>query len=244
MDQWGRDFRPEYGRIREIRRQLGNPPILALTATAGHAAQRRILNSLGARDAATFLLGVDRPNVALLRLSEAVDRRPTRIALLLSLAEWLKAKTMIFVPTIKIGKELAEFLSSEGLPTPFYHGQLRTNEKEDLLQRFGGRLKPTLSRIICTNAFGMGIDIPDVHMVIHWQHPASPEDYLQEFGRAGRDGKRAVAILLRDPKPNGTSVGLLDFMAQRTTEQAPLTERDDLLGWRRGMIRDAGAGLL
>lgn len=241
VDRWGRDFRPEYGRLAEIRQQLGNPPVLALTATAGRATQARILESLGVRDTPVFVHGVDRPNIALLRMSVPAKRRPAAVASLLLLAERLGAKTMIFVPTVKVGRELADALASEGLPTPFFHGQLRANEKENLLQRFGGHLEPKLSRIICTNAFGMGVDIPDVRMVIHWQHPASAEDYLQEFGRAGRDGKRAVAILLRDPKPDGPSIGLLDFMADRAAEQAPESDRGRLIGWRRGLARDMQA---
>jgi hypothetical protein len=86
----------------------------------------------------------------------------------------------------------------------------------------------------------MGVDISDVRMVIHWQHPASAEDYLQEFGRAGRDGRRGVAILLRDPRPEGPTVRLLDFMAARTAEAAAdaSDERERLLGWRRGLVRE------
>ena len=240
IDRWGQDFRPEYGRLAEVRRRLGNPPVLALTATAGRKTQARILSSLGVPSAAVFVQGVDRPNIALLRLSVSVTQRHNMIASLLRLAECLDIKTMVFVPTRKISEELLRHLSAESLPAPFFHGQLDALVKDSLLQRFGGRLAPPLSRIVCTNAFGMGVDISDVRMVIHWQHPASAEDYLQELGRAGRDGRRSVAILLRDPHPDGPSVRLLDFMATRTAEAASELpdERGRLLNWRQTLVRE------
>lgn len=240
IDRWGRDFRPEYGRLAEVRRRLGDPPVLALTATAGRKTQARILTSLGVPNASVFVQGVDRPNIALLRLSIRVAQRHAMIASLLRLAERLTVKAMVFVPTRRIGEELLRHLSAEALPTPFFHGQLDSLVKDSLLQRFGGCLAPSLSRIVCTNAFGMGVDIPDVRMVIHWQHPASAEDYLQELGRAGRDGRRSVAILLRDCRPYGPTVRLLEFMAQRTAEAASdaSDERGRLLDWRRTLVRE------
>jgi hypothetical protein len=138
----------------------------------------------------------------------------------LRLAEAVGVKAMVFVPTRKVGEALATELAAWSVATPFYHGQLPAPEKQDALQRFGGHLEPKLSRITRTNAFGMGVDICDVRLVIHWQHPASPEDYLQEFGRAGRDGRRSVAVLLPDEKPEGSAVKLLDFTAGLTADQA------------------------
>ena len=96
------------------------------------------------------------------------------------------------------------------------------HKREALLQRFTGELKPEVSQFICTNAFGMGLDVPNVRMVIHYQQPASVEDYLQEFGRAGRDGKPSLAVLLTDDD----DIGLLKFMARKTVEAAELTPVD------------------
>jgi ATP-dependent DNA helicase RecQ len=206
------DFRPEYGQLREVRARLGNPPVLAFTATPGRDAQAQILASLGAPDAPVFVHGVNRPNIGFYRKTVARDRRPACIADLLLIAQRIGVKAMVFVPTWKNGDELSRYLSLMGLETPFFYGQLSTQQKENLLQRFGDHLEPKLSRVICTNAFGMGVDIADVRLVIHWQHPASPEDYLQGFGRAGRDGRRSVAILLRDPTPDAGDLRLLDFM--------------------------------
>ena len=94
-------------------------------------------------------------------------------------------KVMIFVPTRKIGEALQGHLSAQGLETPFYHSQFgKAWDREQLLKRFSGESRPKVDRIICTSAFGMGLDIKNIRMVVHWQHPSSIEDYLQEFGRA------------------------------------------------------------
>jgi ATP-dependent DNA helicase RecQ len=220
VDRWGRDFRPDYGRIAEIRALLGNPPVLAFTATAGAEAQTRILESLGLPTARRLITGADRPNIALIRHQASGDVRSsssirTRAKFIAKLVRSVrKGKTMIFVPTVKIGETLQSSLAAEGLDLPFYHSKLGTaNERDMLIGRFTGRLEPALAAIICTNAFGMGIDVSNVRLVINWQHPASVEDYLQEFGRAGRDGKPALAVLLTDW---GKETDLLKFMARKT----------------------------
>jgi superfamily II DNA helicase RecQ len=128
---------------------------------------------------------------------------------------------MVFVPTVRIGQQLRAGLRSLGLDVPFYHSKLGTaNDRDMLLGRFTGRIHPPANVIICTNAFGMGLDLPDVRLVIHWQHPASVEDYLQEFGRAGRDGEPAVAV----PFTGDKDVRLLQFMAEKTAETAAADE--------------------
>jgi ATP-dependent DNA helicase RecQ len=239
IDRWGRDFRPEYGRLREVREALGNPPVLAFTATAGRDTQARILASLGVHSASTFVHGVNRPNISFLRQRVPIAQRTEFIAELLRLAEVSGVKAMVFVPTRKIGEALAQELAGKNVPTPFFHGKLPAPEKQDLLQRFGGHLEPHLSRIICTNAFGMGVDIADVRLVIHWQHPASPEDYLQEFGRAGRDGRRSIAVLLLDNQPDDRAIKLLDFMAGITVANAKLPdgEQQHLMAHKRNIAR-------
>jgi superfamily II DNA helicase RecQ len=130
---------------------------------------------------------------------------------------------MIFVPTVKIGQALQRYLAEQGLETPFYYSQFGDAwKREQLLKRFVGESRPEVDRIICTSAFGMGLDVPNVRMVIHWQHPSSVEDYLQEFGRAGRDGKASVAVLLHDRSDTQRDIRLLKFMADRAVEGARL----------------------
>ncbi|MEZ4282447.1 MAG: RecQ family ATP-dependent DNA helicase [Myxococcota bacterium] len=220
VDRWGRDFRPDYGRIAEIRQLLGNPPVLAFTATAGADAQTRILESLGVPTARRLVTGADRPNIALIRHELSGDvRSPTRMRaraeFIASLVHGIRTgKIMVFVPTVRIGEMLKSNLAAQGLDLPFYHSKLGTaNERDVLIGRFTGRIEPPLDAVICTNAFGMGIDVPNVRLVINWQHPASVEDYLQEFGRAGRDGEPALAVLLTD---GGQETNLLKFMARKT----------------------------
>ena len=223
VDQWGGDFRPEYGRLKEVREALGSPTILAFTATAGQEMQKRILASLGVPDAQVFVRGVDRPNIALLRLNASINERPGAIEQLCRVQMPVEGKVMIFVPTRKIGTALQKYLGEHGLETPFYHSQLGNPwDREQLLKRFVGDSRPEVDRIICTSAFGMGLDVPNVRIVIHWQHPSSVEDYLQEFGRAGRDGKASVAVLLYDRDNAQRDIGLLRFMANRAVETAQL----------------------
>ena len=189
IDQWGADFRPEYGRLGEIRRQLGNPPVLAFTATAGQDMQARILASLNAEDAEVFVSGVDRPNITLLRWPVPEDTRASRIAALLALPLGAGGKAMVFVPSARVGEDLQAALRGLGIDVPFYHSKLgRPFEREQLVKRFTNQSEPVIDRIIATSAFGMGIDVPSLRLVIHWQAPASVEDLMQELGRAGRDG--------------------------------------------------------
>ena len=228
IDRWGRDFRPNYSRLGAARSKLGDPPVLAFTATAGIQTQERILQSLNMPDARVIVTGVDRPNIALLRLPVPEVARFQIVASLCGMMP--QGRAMIFVPTVKIGERVQHGLTSAGLEIPFYHSKLGTpNERDMLLGRFTGRIQPALPVIICTNAFGMGLDVPDVRLVVHWQHPASVEDYLQEFGRAGRDGKQSLAVLFTSEAND--DLKLLRFMAEMTVNEAGLEgeEREALL---------------
>ena len=218
IDRWGKDFRPNYGRLGAVRRALGSPPVLAFTATAGVESQRRILESLGVPDARVVVTGVNRPNIKLARLQNATD--DLRYFVITNLLKVMPpGRAMLFVPTVKIGKQLQDRLRLLGLDLPFFHSRWGTaNDREMLLARFTGRAEPAAQVVICTNAFGMGLDVPDVRLVVHWQHPASVEDYLQEFGRAGRDGRASVAVVFTSEKDEG----LLRFMAQKTVAQSSI----------------------
>ncbi len=221
IDRWGGDFRPNYSRLGSVRQVLGNPPVLAFTATAGIKTQKRILESLGIPKARIVISGVDRPNVALLRLPIVGPQE--RFKVIEGLTQAMPTgRAMIFVPTVKVGTFVQHGLSMQGLEVPFYHSKCGTaNERDVLLGRFTGRLSPAVPIIICTNAFGMGLDVPDVRLVVHWQHPTSVEDYLQEFGRAGRDGKPALAVLLTNESED---LNLPRFMAELTVRQAELDD--------------------
>jgi len=136
IDQWGRDFRPDYGRLNEVRRALGSPPVLAFTATAGSDMQKRILASLGVDDARVF---VRRPNISLLRWEILPNERLETIARLCRIPIPGGGKVMIFVPTRNIGETLQGYLRDQGLETPFYHAKLGSAwDREQLLKRFMG----------------------------------------------------------------------------------------------------------
>jgi ATP-dependent DNA helicase RecQ len=225
VDQWGNDFRPEYGRLGEVHKALGSPPVLAFTATAGPEMQKRILASLGVDDARVFVRDVDRPNISLLRWKILPNERLETIARLCRIPIPGGGKVMIFAPTRKIGETLQDYLRDQGLETPFYHSKLGSAwDREQLVKRFVGESFPLVDRIICTSAFGMGLDVPNVRLVIHWQHPLSVEDYVQEFGRAGRDGQPSVAVLLHADfgASKDNDISLLNFMAEKASEGAQL----------------------
>lgn len=217
IDRWGLDFRPNYGRLGSVHRALGKPPLLAFTATAGVASQKRILESLGIPNARVVVTGVNRKNIALVRLEGVSDKK--RYALIRDLlAHMPPGRAMLFVPTVKTGLQVQQGLRTVGLEVPLYHSKLKANDRDMLLGRFTGRLEPAAKVVICTNAFGMGLDLPDVRLVVHWQHPPSVEDYMQEFGRAGRDGDPSVAVLFTGAE----DTGLLQFMADRTVDGSNL----------------------
>jgi len=224
IDRWGKDFRPNYDRIGGIRQMLGHPPVLAFTATAGTESQQRILASLGVPHARVIVTGANRPNIALARLP--LEKDGDRFTLVAELLEAMPpGRAMIFVPTVRVGERVRDDLRDVGCDLPFYHSRMGTaNERDTLLGQFTGRLSPPAHAVICTNAFGMGLDVPDVRLVVHWQHPASVEDYLQEFGRAGRDGRPAVAVLFTGPRDDG----LLKFMAEKTARAAPVPDPEAL----------------
>jgi ATP-dependent DNA helicase RecQ len=222
VDQWGQDFRPEYGRLREVREKLGSPPVLAFTATAGRDMQERILASLGIPDARIFVRDVDRPNIALLRWECRAEERAREIADLLGLLQLNGQKAIVFVPSVRVGEELQQALRAMGLDVPFYHSRLGTPwERQELVKRFLGQSLPAVDQIICTNAFGMGLDVPNVRLVVHWQQSASTEDMLQELGRAGRDGKPSLSVIFHDGRA-GKDASRLKFMADKTVEGSRL----------------------
>ena len=226
IDKWGDSFRPQYNNIRASIRPLGSPPVLAFTATAGRTTRRQIIDSLGIQDAEIFVEGVDRTNIALARFRSHDDEHRSLLIkqLFQKMRKTTDGKALIFVPTKNIGEKVEGLLRNIKVDTEFFHGKLNPEDRDFILGRFEGRLQPQLDILICTNAFGMGMDIPNVRLVFHWQHPASAEDYLQEFGRAGRDGKQSLAILFTKSDDNK----IPDFLLRKTLEKLPLGEDE----WR------------
>lgn len=194
ISQWGYDFRPSYLRIADIRLLLPGVPLLALTATATPEVVKDIQEKLLFKESNVFQKSFYRSN-----LVYVVRKTADKNEQLLKILSKVDGTSIVYVRNRKKTKEIAEFLSSEGIGAEHFHAGL-SNETKDSRQK---RWKSGKTRVIVsTNAFGMGIDKPDVRTVVHLDLPDSLEAYFQEAGRAGRDEKRAYAVLLFNETDN------------------------------------------
>ena len=187
ISQWGYDFRPDYlqiGRLREI----VDAPVIALTATATPQVADDIMERLGFQEKCLIKSGFERPN-----LSYIVRRTEDKLGQLLNICNSVEGTGIVYVRSRKKTEELAAFLTAGGVSASFYHAGLGADSRSDRQERWK---KDDIRIMVCTNAFGMGIDKPDVRFVVHFDVPDSPEAYFQEAGRGGRDGRRSYAVML------------------------------------------------
>lgn len=187
ISQWGYDFRPDYLQIGKIR-DVVDAPVIALTATATLEVANDIMEKLRFREKNLLKSGFERPN-----LSYIVRKCEDKLGQLMGICNGVPGTGIVYVRSRNKTEELAAALTAAGITASFYHAglphSLRTTRQEEWKS---GKIRV----MVCTNAFGMGIDKPDVRFVVHMDLPDSPEAYFQEAGRAGRDGKNSYAVLL------------------------------------------------
>ena len=187
ISQWGYDFRPDYLQIGKLR-ELVDAPVIALTATATPQVADDIMEKLGFDQKCLIKSGFERPN-----LSYIVRKCEDKLGQMLNICSSVNGTGIVYVRSRKKTEELAAFLSENGISSSFYHAGLGPQSRSERQEKWKN---DKIRVMVCTNAFGMGIDKPDVRFVVHYDVPDSPEAYFQEAGRGGRDGKRSFAVLL------------------------------------------------
>ena len=188
ISQWGYDFRPPYLRIAALRKDLPKIPVLALTASATPDIQKDICDKIEFKSHQVFQQSFDRPN-----LSYSVFKEDASIAKLIDILQKVKGSSIVYCRSRRKTQEVALELKAQKINAEFYHAGLSAEERGTRQESWKNN---QLQVIVCTNAFGMGIDKPDVRTVIHLGIPDCLENYYQEAGRAGRDGKKSYAVLL------------------------------------------------
>jgi ATP-dependent DNA helicase RecQ len=202
ISQWGYDFRPAYLKIAELRDELPKVPVLAVTASATPKVQEDICNKLKFSNHHIYKGSFLRPN-----LSFSVFKVESRITKILQILHNVQGTAIVYCKSRRMTQEVAQLLQLQHISADFYHAGLSNDERSAKQEAW---LQNKTRVIVCTNAFGMGIDKPDVRVVIHHDMPDCLENYYQEAGRGGRDGKKAYAVLLYEEKDIRELEGMVD----------------------------------
>ena len=191
ISQWGHDFRPAFLGIGTVAKEIGDPPVLALTATANSEVAADIMEKLGIPRAGWIDTGTYRPNLHF--AVEQHAREDERLRRTLALVGAAKGSGIVYTATVKAAEAVYEALRSEGESVGLYHGRRSASERREAQDAF---MADRLRVMVATNAFGMGIDKADIRFVLHYQMPSGLDAYYQEAGRAGRDGAPSACTLL------------------------------------------------
>ncbi|MBI85071.1 MAG: ATP-dependent DNA helicase [Planctomycetaceae bacterium] len=206
ISEWGHDFRPDYTRLEEFRRLLGNPTTIALTATATPEVQQDIVRQLGleANEMQLIHEGIDRPNLEL-QVKHVWDDEDKLDHIIDTVRDshHQQGSGIVYFTLIKTLERFSSRLLEEGIVHVCYHGDLERTRRRNIQNAF---MEGEQSLVLATNAFGMGIDKEDIRFVLHAEVPGSMEAYYQEIGRAGRDGLASLCLLLYDQRDLATQM--------------------------------------
>ena len=242
ISEWGHDFRPSYLRVREVRERLGDPPTIALTATATPEVRRDIARQLALRDPDVVITGFDRRN---LRYHVVPAKNETeKDAALAAVLKAHQGVAVVYASTRKTVERVTQVLDTAGLSVVGYHAGLDDGHRRDVQDAF---MNERARVIVATNAFGMGIDKPNVRLVVHHAMPGTLEAYYQEAGRAGRDGNQSDCYLLHSfPDRFTHEFFIKGAYPERATVNAVydlLRRRADATGLSRSTPDDLAASL-